>query len=350
MKQDQENAGPGDAYQAGRDIIVHAGLTTDQMSEILVGLAKQLSTFIAEAKSEQERRFADLREGILKEFADPASNANSEAFKDPDFQYVVREAHDVYARNGSQNLKDELIRLVSERSTRKPESRVAKVLNNAIQISGQLSSQEYSILVIMFVLQKVAIKDSLADLIISTLRMLIEPFMSDFPEDSSSLEYLETIGCVNINQISTMELSNIIAEKYTHPLSSGFKLGQIVEACGADAPVNVIMPFLYQDENTPPNFWFSRGTASDLRNDLVKAGLSELVINRLIELHAGTRAPIDDVLSRLRTGIPSFARLEKFYASSGAVQGSVTMTGRAIAHSALVGRAGISAPLEIWVN
>ncbi|MFX5858472.1 LPO_1073/Vpar_1526 family protein, partial [Acinetobacter baumannii] len=94
-------------------------------SEIMIALASQLSTYLNAAEQTAERRYKELREDIIKEFARSDSSARAEAFSDPDYQFVLRDAHETYARSGQAELRDELVRLLIERSKQPSGSRSA---------------------------------------------------------------------------------------------------------------------------------------------------------------------------------------------------------------------------------
>jgi hypothetical protein len=106
-KQDQRVGERAEAYQAGRDVVIHSGMSSEQMTEIMVGLGKQLAFYQAEAKQTVEERLASFREEILRAITQPG-RGNPEAFRNPDFQYLLSEAQTAYARSGDNAVRDTL--------------------------------------------------------------------------------------------------------------------------------------------------------------------------------------------------------------------------------------------------
>jgi hypothetical protein len=84
-------------------------MNADQMSEIMVALAGQLSTYLMKAEETAQARYKELREEIISEFAKQDSKGQAEAFSDPDYQFVLKEAHESFARSGDGSLREELV-------------------------------------------------------------------------------------------------------------------------------------------------------------------------------------------------------------------------------------------------
>src|SRR4051812_325115 len=108
-KQDQKVETGGQAIQAARDVIItkNAVMRPEQMMEIMAAMAKQLAAFSEEANRTMDERLRSFREEVLKRFANQ-NTSNSEAFKDPDFQFVLQDAQEAYARSGDEAVRDTL--------------------------------------------------------------------------------------------------------------------------------------------------------------------------------------------------------------------------------------------------
>jgi polyhydroxyalkanoate synthesis regulator protein len=128
--QNQRVAEGGEAYQAGRDVVIHNGMSTEQMTEIMVSMARQFSIFQADAMRTVDERLGSFREEVLKTFAEP-NRANPEAFRDPDFQYLLNEAQEAYARSGDDVVRDTLVDIIARRSLETGRTRMAMALNDA---------------------------------------------------------------------------------------------------------------------------------------------------------------------------------------------------------------------------
>lgn len=358
-KQQQEVSEGGQALQAGGNIVVNNGMSADQMSEIIVSLTKQILALNNEAKLEQENRFGELKDALLLEFAKPESKANAEAFSDPDFQYVVRDAHEAYARRGDADLKVELVNLISERSAHQAKTRVAQTLNSAIELAGKLSREEYAALVMLFTMQNVVVNGAHIDIILNTTDNLLAPFVSDLPTDGYSVQYLQSLGCVSINQIVTNPLSGILVSKYAHAVGTGFTHDELSTACGDDATLARVVPLTVANFDKPTTFQqvsastafrFMKGTEADLSAALEQNGVDPDAKQRLLSLHNSRMANEQEVMSIFRAKSKYASALEEFWAIKETQQASVNIVGQALAHSALVSKGSMSAPLDIWVR
>jgi hypothetical protein len=358
-KQQQEVSEGGQALQAGGDIVVHNGMTADQMSEIIVSLTKQISALTAEAQIEQERRFGELKDALLLEFAKSDTKANTEALSDPDFQYVVRDAHEAFARRGEADLKIELVNLISERSVYEASTRVAQTLNLAIELAGKLSREEYAALVAIFVVKEVVVSGGDPNIIIDKTDFLLKPFISFLPENGNSIEYLESIGCIKINNLISNPLSTIMHRKYAHAFGPGFDLEQLKSACENEANFGKVRQIIIENPNKFSVFYsfkdqtifkFTHGTEPDLRLHLDRMHVDVECQNKLIELLNSTMATENQVIDEFRSKSSSIQALEKFWGISQTQQATATMVGKALAHSATVSKGCMNAPLNIWVN
>lgn len=309
MKQQQEVSEGGKALQAGGNIVIHNGMSADQMAEIIVSLTQQISTLTDQARVEQEKRFVELKDALLIEFAKPDTKAKAEALSDPDFQYVVRDAHEAFARRGDIDLKVELVNLISERSVHEASTRVAQTLNSAIELAGKLSREEYAALVMLFTMQNVVVNGAQIDVILGTTDGLYAPFVDHLPSNGFSIQYLQSLGCVNINQIVTNPLAGILVRKYAHAVGPGFTRKELFEACGDDAtfarvaPLAVAYfenPITFQQVTDSTTFWFANGTEPDLSAALESKSVGAEAKQKLLSLLNSKMATESEVMNTFR--------------------------------------------------
>lgn len=339
----------GVGYQATGDVTVNNGMSPTQMGEIMIALSQQLSSFLLQAKATQEARFEEFRDSIIKEFSKPESTANAEAFSDPDFQYVIRDAHETFARNGSRELKSDLVKLISERSKKSTGSRIATILNSCIEMSGKLSNEEYAALSMIFLITGVVVSIPHPSFIYNHYNKLTSPLISSLPQDRSSLSYLSSLGCVTINSVMTRSLESSLTETYKHALSEGFSSDDLSKCLEDTNEISYLKDILYTIDNSN-KYYFSCGSDGDFAIRLSQTDLSEKTKQALIQLRQAKSASEAEVMKNFREGVSDFSLIEKFWNSSGATQCDLTLIGKAMAHSTLAGRANLSAPLEIWVK
>src|SRR6267378_6942313 len=142
MRQDQSVDAGGAAIQAGRDVVVHSGITAEQMTQIMVAVGKQLAIFTDEARKITDERINAFQRSVLARFAKPGQ-ANPDAFKDPDFQYVLADAQEAVARSGDEAVRETLVDIVARRSMEKDRNRLALTLNHAAKVAADLTENEF---------------------------------------------------------------------------------------------------------------------------------------------------------------------------------------------------------------
>ena len=140
------------AIQSARDTVIQSGITPDDMRKILSALSEQLPTYAAVAREIVDARMADFEQRILSRFAE-SDSVNPEAFKDPDFQYLLTRAQHAYARRGDQEIGDLLVSMIAERSKLEKPDRLSMSLNSAIEVAATLTENEFAELTICFLLK-----------------------------------------------------------------------------------------------------------------------------------------------------------------------------------------------------
>lgn len=215
-RQDQDVAG-GEGYQAGLDLIVNKALSTEQMADIMIALAGQLGTYLNKAEETAQARYRELREDLIAEFANPGTKADTSSFADPDYQFVLRDAHESYARSGKVELREELVKLLVERSTQPPGTRTALILNDAIRTTGSLTFEEISVLAVIFIIKHIDVQQTSVDNVAIRYDQLLSPFVDNLTQEVYSFEYLESLGCATIERVADhFPLDEHIQRNYGH--------------------------------------------------------------------------------------------------------------------------------------
>lgn len=296
-QQKQEVGSGSNAIQAKGDVIVHQGATPEQMSQIIGAISKQLSSFAAEARTVADQRCEEFREEILAEFAKPETRAYSEAFKDPDYQYLIGKSLGEYARKGTDELKSELIEMLVERSKEETGSRISLILNSAIEAVPKLSKQDKDILVTLFVIKNVRINSSHMSGIYPNYVSMLSGHVDGLPTGTVAFEYLQAIGCIAIERV---------ADHYPLPANFFRQYGQIANA---------------------------QKSFVTLSNNAKNASYTEASLwNEFIE------------------NVPELAAVDSVWQSSFYRHSTPTATGRAVAHAVLKGEKKLTAGIEAFFS
>lgn len=296
-QQKQEVGSGSNAIQAKGDVIVHQGATPEQISEIIIALSKQLSHFEQEARTIAEKRCEEFRKDILSEFAKSDGSANSNAFKDPDYQHLLGTSLHEYARKGTEDLKSELVDLLKIRSNLETGSRLSLILNEAIELSPKLCKQDKDVLVTLFVIKNVHINSNNMPGIYHRYNKMLENHVSNLPTGTASFEYLQSLGCISTDRVADhWPLDDHFYESY---------------------------------------------------KDTANSELSRIQVNKLDD---PTPFDKDKLWSRFQENVPELKVLGDIWPSGFYRHSVTTATGRAIAHSILSGQGRMDAAMEVFFN
>ena len=135
----------------------------------------------------------------MKTFAQPG-RGNPEAFRDPDFQYMLNDAQTAYARSGDEVVKDTLVDIIARRSLETERSRLAVTLNDAATKVPLLTTNEFAELSLVYVLrhtQNHAVNNFLK--LCEYIRSTVMPFVKDISREDASYWHLEAQSCAAID-------------------------------------------------------------------------------------------------------------------------------------------------------
>jgi hypothetical protein len=219
--QKQEAAGGAVAIQSGRDAIIVQGVDSDEMRRIIEDVvAAQLPIYARMAAEIATARLEEFKAGVLDRFAKD-DKARNEAFKDPDFVYLLSRAQHAYARSGDPSIRDTLIDLIAERSKQEDRNRLALSLNEAVEKASVLTKNEFAELSLCYTLRYTRnIGVGSMQQFVTYLNKEVMPFLLDISEEHSSYAYLVAQSCVTIS-MGSIELMNIFKLHYAGLLGKG---------------------------------------------------------------------------------------------------------------------------------
>jgi len=227
-KQRQDTAENSVGIQSGRDTNINSGLSTDQMRAIIECVADQIPKYAAIAATVVDSRLRDFEERIVGRFS-ADSNADTKAFEDPDFQYLLRGAQHAYARSGDGDVAEQLADLIAERSRAKGKSRKALTLNRAIEVAPLLTENEIAELSLAFAIRRVCFNGGQSPQALGTvLRIVTERLLPEVSIEENSYIYMESLGCGKLS-IGTCDLTRALSGNYKMALSHLPALDTIVE-------------------------------------------------------------------------------------------------------------------------
>lgn len=347
-RQDQSVEG-GTAYQAQGNLTVTNGMDADQMAAVMIAMAKHLQVHFAEAEAKLEERLTDFRKAVLAEFAKPENEAATEAFKDPDFQFVLDDAQRVFARDGSGDLRDDLVRLLVQRSQLDGKDRLAKILNYSIELAGSFSKHEYAALAMNFLFTTVVFQTQDQNMLLDQLNAYVRPFYNDLSEITTVYEYIEAQRCGNINYVVTRNVVEGLHKKYAALFSDGFDR-KTLEGIQPGCDMIIYDNLLVSTGSQARPYRFAYSDPSELADELRKRGMPEQFVGNATGLHETSNPNQETFKQILLDNIEGFQRFLHVWDTTALSKMTLTAVGKTIAHSSLTSRSSFSAPLSIWVQ
>ena len=233
-EQTQKATGQAIAVQSGRDTTINQGVSREDMKLIIDDtIAAQLPIFAAMAREVVSARLDEFKESVIGRFED-AKATDRDAFKDPDFQYLLGRAEHAYARSGDTTVRETLVDLIAQRSKQKGRTRLALSLNEAVERAAVMTKNEFAELSLCYLLRYTQQNNvGNLDLFAKYFTATVCPLLPDVSEEESSYSYLESQSCASVTMM-TVNLHDVWKSQYGGLFSKGMAIDQLKDALPAD--------------------------------------------------------------------------------------------------------------------
>ena len=355
MTEQRQSVGAGGtAIQSRGDTVINTGITPANMREILDALAAQLPTYAAMARELVDSRLADLEERILRKFVDPQA-ASPDAFKDPDFQYLLGRAQHAYARSGDSLVADTLVDLVARRSKEDQRNRLALTLNDAVETVAVLTRNEFAELALCYLLGRTINHGILSMAAFVTYgQTCIDPLVPDISNAESSYQYLDAHGCASLAMQQMFAPPNVVEifrRNYAGLFSRGFDLGTLEQHL-PDGKKNVFVGtnMLIPCMNDPAKVQLNCQNKEAFEKLTAPLNLDEGLRNSLWAMFEGTVWSGEEFVSNVSAHWPGIRPLIAVWNSTPVGKMNLTTAGIAIGHAYLKAVSNFEADLSIWIR
>jgi hypothetical protein len=348
-EQDQRVGSGGQAIQAGRDVIVQKGLSADEMTAIMVAMAKELSTYQADALRTVDKRLQEFREEILSSFTRADNQSNREAFRDPDFQYLLADAQKAYARSGDLAVRGTLVDIIKRRSLETTRNRMAVTLDDAATKAPALTINEFSELSLGYVARH-TVNHSVNSFatFCNYIATQLMPFVPNITKEASSYWHIESQSCGSI-EMGQIDLLSIFRNSYTGVLGKGFDrqtLENHLPDGKKNAVDNFIVPCLQDASKLQPSA-MRKSVFLELTG---QAGLDSELTTNVWNAFEATVPPKTELIDLIRPHVPDIESLFTAWDETPMKHLKLTSVGLAIGHANAVRVTGFDAPLSIWIK
>lgn len=346
MRQDQNVAEGGAAILSGRDTTVNNGLTSDQMKQIIETVAAQVPVYAAIAREIVDSRLSEFEGRIIDRF-ETDSKAQPEAFKDPDFQYLLGKAQHAYARSGDGDVATALADLIVERSKSTQRNRLTLTLNQAVEVASTLTVNEFAELAFSFIFSRTrALGVSTLPALYQTLNERIDPYIDDISRSEASYSYLEAQRCAN-NGVLVTNFRDLLVGNYAGLLCKGFEKEELsVAVPNLDlGNSRLVLPSLHDSKKVQLNA-LDKATWDGVASD---NGVSPDVRDAAWSFAERSFMTKEEVIDALLPHVPRIAEAFEVWEKTPIRSLQLTSVGIAIGHSYAT-KSGFKADLSIWIN
>jgi hypothetical protein len=347
-RQAQDVEAGGLAIQSGQNtsVVIHGGVSPDQMSDIMIAIARTVATFTDAAFDKAKREMDAFREEVLNRFAQPGQ-ANPEAFRDPDFQYMLNDAQKAVARSGDPTVRETLVDLIARRSLETSRTRLAINLAEAVTKVANLTPDEFAALSLCY-LVRYTIDHGVGDLkqLGNHIQQQFVPFAKNVSHEQASFWHLQAQSCANIGSVSSFDLLTALKRNYGGVLSEGFTRDELqnhLPEGKRNALDQWIIPCL--NDNTKLQFRFLNVDA--FKKEAAQSGLTEDELQNAWNLF-DSRA--HNARERINSVAPDAHVVFEAWQSTLLHRTSLTSVGIAIGHANATRIVGLNAPLSIWIK
>ncbi|EMS99177.1 hypothetical protein H009_02773 [Agrobacterium tumefaciens str. Cherry 2E-2-2] len=343
---DQRAKATGDSQiiQSARD--TNVGLSAADMVAIFEALTKMVDHYVDNAREMVEQRMNAFQEQILREFA-TGGKGRPEAFRDPDFQFVLGRAQQAFARSGDSELGDILTDMITQRSLQENRSRLTLSLNDAVEKSALLTRNEFAELGLSHVFRNTLRVFKGFQQFVNFMGVLMK-FVPDISKNTSSYDYLESLGIATVSVLE-MDFMGVLRTTCIGVISKGFTKSQInLEWWEKYRPFlnENLVPCLH-DSNL---FQFLPGSREAFNTAAVKHSLDDEASMGLWSIYESTAFTEDEFRRVLQVSIPNINELIDAWNNTSMRRLKLTTVGQAIGHAA-ARRLGIqTADLGLWIR
>jgi hypothetical protein len=303
------------------------------------------------AKQIVNARIEEFEKRFLQRFAD-GGDGQSEALADPDFLYMVKESQHAYLRSGDEGVRETLIDLIARRSRENKRNRLSLTLNDAVQKSAVLTSNEFAELSLCYLLKSVVHNrlgnmKEFADFYGKTL----VPLLPDISREAASYQYLEAQSCATISAIGSTNVVGIFRSKYPGLFSQGFTKEQ-AENCFPKGRKQLVEEtgLLLQCLNDATKLQVACLNKTQLEAFAKDKGLTEAESSAIGALIDSTTLNGEDLVAHIEKHVPEVRQLIDLWNKTLLHRMNLTTVGIAIGHSNLVRLCKWDADLSIWIR
>lgn len=350
--QTQKGGEGSEQRMAGRDY--HEGMTVDQvgalMSHISTIVRNQIEPFMAQANKLVDERLGHFQQKI-EHMVHERDEVHMDAFADPDFQVILRQAAQNYTRSGDEELAEMLLNMIATRSQLDKPSRARIAMNMALDAVPRLTQTEFAIILTVFLIRYTTIGSVAVNELGKLFRDIIGDSLPIIPPEANGASWMmiNAAGC-GVVSVASIDLHTVFCERFAGLFSKGFTIENISTIIKETKIPTFFSLILKNCTHVPDRAQFNVLSIEELENTLRSNGLPSTQISELVNLVKSTTMSISEMASTMRPEFPGIDLLIHLCKSTPLAHLELTTTGIAVGHASFVRRSQVKVPLTSWIS
>lgn len=331
------------------------GLTVSEVREIALDIFKSNFYDLSDSAAKQAVQRAEYLVDKFINKLQEETPENIQNMNDPDMQYTLFTAQQGFARCGEEELGDQLVQLLVDRTNEGSRSLKQIVLNEAISIFPKITKKQLNILTLVFLYRSVNFGPvNSIEAIAEELKKHFNPFFLWVPIGSHEFLHLDYLGCINMDRLPKLKYIDILKEYYPGLFLGGFSQSDFINYYKKhNISMDIIERLLVvtkpclQDENL---LQFDAVKEEVLEVKMASNAIDYDVIQQSKRLYNQNIMDNDRAEHFISEFYPEYQELNRILDSYPMNKVALTPVGVALAYSNLKQTVGVDIDLNAWIQ
>jgi len=336
-------------YQADKIVVYKQGLSYSDCKEVALDVYKsnylQLSN---DAGALAYQRAEHLLDQLLKKLKEQQEE-NLSTFQDPGMQTAIYDAQKAFVRSGDEDLESILVDLLHERFGSGERNLKQIILDQALNVSSMLTSQQMDVLSLVFVFTQTH-RHGIGTLegFYQYLESTIAPLTTELTDNELCYQHLKFSGCCSLFETSKIKpIEELIIKSYPAFFSKGFEVEEIKIDSTSLAKIT---PLFLKCFHYPNLTQFNALNVGDLEKKCKEAELNKDDVRVLVALFKSTTMKAPEVKKHLSAKFDYMNDLLTKWTTTRLNKVSLSTVGIAIAQVNYRIKTGNELDMNIWLN
>ncbi|MCI6474075.1 MAG: hypothetical protein MSA07_00070 [Mucispirillum sp.] len=223
IEKQSQKAGVGSIQNQIGNIAVYISNDKEAMKILMELFETRMEKYTLEAEKKAIEHISSLNEKIIYKIG--KLEGAFEQFKDPAFQYLLRNAQATASRTDSKDDYEILAELIGQHIEHKDDRIITSTVSEAIKIIDQIDVYSLQVLTVFYTLIDVKFINSSTKKLLYDINSYIEQILpEELPSTQEWINHLDMLKLVRYNSIGKFKsLQNILSASYTENIVTGIK-------------------------------------------------------------------------------------------------------------------------------